>query len=321
MVWEKRDRSPIGEVLEGETVWAVARRQHGVVTRRQLLALGLGPRSIEHRLGNGRLYWLHRGVYAVGRRELSREGRWLAAVLACAAGAVLSHRSAAALWGFGRESEEIEVTVRNGSTRWRSGIWVHSRPKLSPDEVTVRNGVPIADPVLTFVGLARFQESHELERAVSEADRLGVIDPETLRAALAGHREQGVWALRDLLDAHTFRITDSELERRFLRLVREVGLPLPLTGHRLNGFLVDFYWPDLGLVVETDGIRYHRTPAQQARDRRRDQAHTVAGLTQLRFTHAQVTREANHVRRVLTKTARRLQRERPFDPPWRIDGA
>lgn len=320
-MWEKRDRSPVGEVLEGETAWAVARRQHGVVTRRQLLALGFGPRSIEHRLANGRLHWLHRGVYALGRRELGPEGRWLAAVLTCGAGAVLSHGSAAALWGFGREDEEIEITVRNSSTRWRSGIWVHSRPKLSRDEVTVRNGIPVANPVLTFIGLARYREPHELERAVSEADRLGLTDPETLRAALAGKREQGVPALRHLLDAHTFRLTDSELERRFLRLVGEAGLPLPLTGHRLNGFLVDFYWPELGLVVETDGIRYHRTPAQQARDRRRDQSHTAAGFTQLRFTHAQITREANHVRRVLTEILRRLQRGRPFDPHWWIDGA
>lgn len=178
-------------------------------------------------------------------------------------------------------------------------------------------------PVRTLIDLAAgYEESFQLERAISEADRLSVIDPDSLRAKLPAHRSQrGVPALRDLLDAHTFRLTDSELERRFLRLVREAGLPLPLTGHRLNGFLVDFYWPELGLVVETDGIQYHRTPAQQARDRRRDQAHTASGLTQLRFTHAQVTREANHVRRVLTTTVRRLRLECPSGPPYWIPGA
>ena len=99
-----------------------------------------------------------------------------------------------------------------------------------------------------------------------------------------------------MLDRRTFRLTDSELERRFLPLARAAGLPVPLTRQRVNGFEVDFFWPDLGLVVETDGLRYHRTPAQQARDRLRDQAHTAAGLTPLRFTHAQVRFEPGHVR-------------------------
>jgi len=103
-------------------------------------------------------------------------------------------------------------------------------------------------------------------------------------------------------------MTDSELERRFLPLVDQAGLPRPLTQQRLNGFKVDFFWPGLGLVIETDGLRYHRTPAEQARDRLRDQTHTAAGLTQLRFTHAQVRYEAAHVRRTLAAIAHRLDR-------------
>jgi very-short-patch-repair endonuclease len=106
-----------------------------------------------------------------------------------------------------------------------------------------------------------------------------------------------------MLDRRTFRLTKEELERRFLPLAREAGLPMPLTGEWVNEFEVDFYWPQLGLVVETDGLRYHRTPAEQARDRLRDQAHTAAGLTQLRFTHGQVRYEPDHVRAVLSKTA------------------
>jgi very-short-patch-repair endonuclease len=151
----------------------------------------------------------------------------------------------------------------------------------------------------------------QLEAAVNEADKLGRIDPVRLRKALETIRGQhGVSALIRLLDRRTFRLTDSELERRFLRLVRDVGLPLPQTGVRLNGFRVDFFWPDLGLVVETDGLRYHRTPAQQARDRRRDQVHTVAGLTTLRFTHAQVRFEEAGVRDVLRRVAERLSERR-----------
>jgi very-short-patch-repair endonuclease len=113
--------------------------------------------------------------------------------------------------------------------------------------------------------------------------------------------------LREVLDRRTFTLTDSELERRFLPIVRRTGLSLPRTGHHLNGFKVDFYWPDLGLVVETDGLRYHRTPAQQSRDRLRDQAHAAAGLTPLRFTHAQVRYEPRHVQATLEAVARRLR--------------
>jgi very-short-patch-repair endonuclease len=132
------------------------------------------------------------------------------------------------------------------------------------------------------------------------------VDPESLRRALderAGHR--GVAPLRALLDGQTFCVTDSELERRFLRLVIAAGLSRPLTQQSLNGFRVDFYWPELRMVVETDGLRYHRTPAQQARDRMRDQVHTTAGQVVLRFTHAQVTFDAGRVAAVLRSVAER----------------
>ncbi|HEV7614820.1 MAG TPA: DUF559 domain-containing protein [Solirubrobacterales bacterium] len=162
--------------------------------------------------------------------------------------------------------------------------------------------------VQTLVDLAATLKPREVERAVNEADRLDPIDPPTLRVQLEAHRcEPGVKPLRALLDRRTFRLTRSELERLFLPIATEVGLPLPLTKKWVNGFEVDFYWPDLGLVVETDGLRYHRTPAEQARDRLRDQAHTAAGMAQLRFTHEQVKYEPAHVRSVLAATARGLR--------------
>src|SRR5262249_55095036 len=130
-----------------------------------------------------------------------------------------------------------------------------------------------------------------------------------LRRGLEEIRGQpGVRTLSRLLDRQVYRLTDSELERRFLRLVRNLGLPAPKTGVGLHGFRVDFFRPDLGLVVETDGLRYHRTPAQQARDRKRDQAHTAAGLTALRFTHAQVRFEPEEVRATLEAVVGRLSR-------------
>ena len=107
-----------------------------------------------------------------------------------------------------------------------------------------------------------------------------------------------------MLDRHTLILTESELERRFLPLARSAGLPRPLTGRRVNGFTVDFYWPELGLVVETDGLRYHRTPAQQARDLVRDQAHQASGLRPLRFTHGQVFFDSDYVEATLRNVAR-----------------
>jgi very-short-patch-repair endonuclease len=113
--------------------------------------------------------------------------------------------------------------------------------------------------------------------------------------------------LRSILDSETFSLSDSELERRFLKLVRAAELSLPRTQAWLNGFRVDFYWPELGLVVETDGLRYHRTPSQQRKDRVRDQAHAVAGLTTLRFTAAQVRYEPEQTVATLAAVVSRLQ--------------
>ena len=165
--------------------------------------------------------------------------------------------------------------------------------------------------VRTLLDLATYLGPTKLERAVNEADRLDLIDPEALSHALDAYSGQaGVARLRDVVDRRTFRLTDSELERLFLRLVEKAGLPFPQTQQHLNGFRVDFYWPDLGLVVETDGLQYHRTPAQQARDQLRDQAHLAAGLTPLRFNHAQVRYEPRYVRTTLLAVVERLKRER-----------
>lgn len=142
---------------------------------------------------------------------------------------------------------------------------------------------------------------------INEADKYNLVTPPRLRRALDERvGEPGVAKLRHILDRRTFRLTKEELERRFLPLAARAGLPVPLTGQMVNEFEVDFFWPDLGLVVETDGLRYHRTPAEQARDRLRDQAHTAAGLTQLRFTHEQVRYEPEYVTRILAQTASRL---------------
>jgi hypothetical protein len=289
-----------------EATWKLVWAQHGVVARRQLLALGYSAREITHRLKTGRLFRIHRGVYAVGRPHVTRHGRWMAAVLACGDGAVLSHRSAAALWGFGTEADRIDVTACKEKRRPK--IRSRTRPGLRPPRSTVHEGIPVTTPIQTLVDIALELRRNKLERAVNDADKLELTDPEALRAALdevyAG--EPGVKPLRELLDRDTFRMSDDELELRFRPIAAAAGLPVPETKVKVNGFEVDFYWPDLRLVVETDGLRYHRTPAAQARDARRDQAHTAAGFARLRFTHWQVRYEPAYVRRVLARTAGHL---------------
>jgi hypothetical protein len=202
------------------------------------------------------------------------------------------------------------VTLPPGIDRRQRGIIVHRRSTLSPRDLTHCNGIRVTTPIRTLIDLAPCLASAELEAAINAADKLDLVDPETLRGALDERRgQQGVGILRRLLDLRTFVLTDSELERRFLPIVRRAGLPPPLTLHSVNGFRVDFYWPELGLVVETDGLRYHRSPAQQARDRVRDQAHTAAGLTPLRFTHAQVRYGPEHVEATLRAVGQRLSRQ------------
>ncbi|HZO05325.1 MAG TPA: DUF559 domain-containing protein [Solirubrobacterales bacterium] len=288
--------------------WSLARRQHGVVARRQLTELGFSRHAIAHRVEIGRLHRVGPAVYAVGLPDLTRRGRWMAAVLSCGAGALLTHNSAAALWGFGKEwGRGIEVATRGSSPRSRPGVRVHRRPSLRPGSVAERDRIPVTTPVQTVIDLATQYGRSSLERMISEADQLGLFTPPSLRAALPEHAgEPGVAFLRATLDRRTFRLTRSELERAFLPIAAAVRLPVPLTKQMVNGFEVDFYWPDLRFVVETDGLTYHRTPAQQAEDRRRDQAHTAAGLTNLRFTHEQVRYEPDYVRRILAETARRL---------------
>jgi very-short-patch-repair endonuclease len=291
--------------IEWDAVLKVAERQHGVISGRQLLRLGLDRDAIRHRVRSKRLHPLMRGVYAVGRPEVSREGRWMAAVLACGDGAVLSHSSAAALMRIGVEGDVVEVSTPRSSHLVRSGLRIHRRAALRLGDVGRFNRIPVTSPALTLIDLAadRHCSNLVLERGINEADKYDLITPHDLRAELDAHPSLGgVDRLRLMQDRRTFRLTREELERRFLPLARDVGLPTPLTGQWVNGFEVDFYWPDLGFVVETDGLRYHRTPAEQARDRERDQAHTAAGMAHLRFTHEQVRYRPEHVRATLRRT-------------------
>ena len=288
--------------------WRLVRAQHGVLTRTQLLKLGISTKGVKHRVATGRLHPLARGVYAVGRPGLTPHGRWMAAVLACGDGAVLSHRSAAELWGIGREWEgTIDVSIRRKSKITRAGIKVRARPSLGARSLTRWLGIPVTHPVQTLIDLATELKDRRLERAVNEADVLDLVDPETLRRTLDDYVGMpGVKRLRTMLDRHTFRLSDSDLEIYFRPLAMAAGLPIPLTKHMLLGYEVDFFFPDLALIVETDGLRYHRTPSQQARAVKRDQTHVAAGFRVLRFTHWQVAHAPNEVTDVLRRIRQTL---------------
>ena len=301
--------------MEGQTdqnpaaaPWALVRRQHGVVARWQLLELGYSPKAIEHRIARGRLHPVARGVYAVGRPQLTRHGEWMAAVLACGDRAVLSHSSAAALWGIRPDRRgPCEVSIPAAARRRPHGITVHRRKALADADVTVRRHIPVTTPVATLIDIANGLSRDDLEAAVNQADLLGLTDPEALREAIAPLRgRHGVPRVRRTIDVRTFSLTRSKLERLFIPIALRAGLPRPLTLQWVNGVEVDFCWPDLGLVVETDGLTYHRTPAQQGSDHVRDHRHTASGLTVMRFTHGQVRYEPDYVEEMLRRVATRL---------------
>jgi very-short-patch-repair endonuclease len=274
------------------------------MTRRQLLALGYSARSIEHRVARGRLFPVSLGVYAVGWPALNQKRRWMAAVLAGGEGAALSHRSAAALWEIGTEEPgRIDISIRRRCELRRPGIRFHGRPSLRTEDILRRDDIPATSPSQTLLDLATELGLIPLERAVNDADKRGLIDPEALREQLVRYGGQpGVRPLRHLLDKLFFQLSDSELEIYFRRIVKAAKLPMPLSKQRVNDFEVDFFWPELGWVVETDGLSYHRTPSAQWKDVRRDRAHVMAGMTPLRFTHYEVRYEPNRVRASLTKT-------------------
>lgn len=256
-----------------------------------------------------------RGVYAVGWPQMTPKRWWMTAVLACGDDALLSHRSAAALWGIGSERRRIvDVSVTRRAELKRQGLRVRGRPSLSPERITTCDRIPVTTPVQTLIDLSTELPQTKVERAVNEADKRDLIDPEALRAEVDRYLgEPGVKALRTLLDKRTFRLSDSELEVLFRPIALEAGLPLPLTKEIVNGFEVDFFFPGLGLVVETDGLRYHRTPSTQTRDARRDRAHTLAGMTPVRFTHYEIKYESAQVRSVLRRIATHLTRPSDID--------
>lgn len=280
-------------------VAALAYRQHGIVGRWQLLAMGIGAGAIDGWLARVRLHPVHRGVYAVGHARLSEHARWLAGVLAGGPDAVLSHGSAAALWRIRPVADgPVHVTVGSGSHRGRPGLAVHRSSTLGRHAVTRHQDVPVTTSARTLVDVADRLPVRQLQRALGEAYALRIVDRRELANAIAAAgRRRGARVLAMLLNEHDlgFTLTRSALEERFLDLCTGANLPMPRVNAELEGLGVDFLWPASGLIAETDGRRYHDHDVAFERDRLRDQRLLAAGYRVVRFTYRQVVRTPESV--------------------------
>jgi Protein of unknown function (DUF559) len=274
----------------------LAARQHGVIAHRQLTALRLGRGAIRNRLLTGRLHPIHRGVYAVGHSRVTGRGRWMAAVLACGPRAVLSYRSAAALWGIAPAAgSRVEVTVRGSGRRARTGIAVHHVRAIDPRDCAVRDGIPLTTISRTLLDLAEVVDMRGLERAFEQAERSQLLDLVAIeRLCDRSPGRHGLKPLRSLLAAHRESVAEirSELERQFLELCQDARLPPPAVNVVVAGIEVDALWRDRRLIVELDGFAYHRSRAAFERDRARDRHLQLAGYRVLRLTHHMLTKDA-----------------------------
>lgn len=274
----------------------LARRQHGVVGREQLLRLGMGRRAIVRRLEQGRLHELYRGVYVVGVRRISRRGRWMAAVLACGEEALLSHRSAGRLWGvLVPASEWVDVTRPDRRIR-RDGIVSH-RAMVPGDERAVIDGIPVTSPFRTIFDLATVLHLRELERALHEAEVQGLTDRVSLPMLLERYPgRRGARNLRAVLGSDApVGITRNDFEEAFLALIDAYGLLRP----RMNAdlavrgrfFEIDALWERERVAVELDSRGVHGTKKKFETDRQRDRILVAEGWRTMRITWRQLQEE------------------------------
>jgi very-short-patch-repair endonuclease len=278
----------------------LAARQHNVIDTRDLRALGADRSAVARRVADRRLRRLHRGVYAVGR--VDQKGRWLAAVRAVGTDAVLSHRDAAALHGLRRCDRRLVEVTTTSHLRSRPGIAVHQARVLDPRDRNTIAGIPVTSIPRTLLDLAAVVDRIPLRRAFEEAERLRVLDTRALQDLLDrsnGHR--GVSALGALLAHDPAPTTESksELEARFMDVIRDHDLPVPQLNVLVEGHLVDAYWPAARLVIELQGYQFHSHRTAFERDHAKLARLKLAGFETLAFTSRQVTMERAATARVI----------------------
>jgi len=277
----------------------LADKQHGVVGKEQLAKLGIAERTVERWLATGRLHMVHREVFAVGHHHIDEAGcRW-AALLAYGPGAVLSHCSAAKLWGLvGRPHRVIDVTApigRQGARR-RKGVFIH-RGRLHREDRAVQVGTPVTTVARTLFDLAEFVTLERLESAWEEADRLSLLELNAVEQVCErGYGRRALRPIRRLLaEARAPEITRSPLEDDFAAFCHRHRLPIPAFNTTVLGFEVDALWPHQRLAVELDSWEFHHHRAAFERDRARDAALQAAGYRTIRITHRRLNNEPTTV--------------------------
>jgi hypothetical protein len=279
-----------GQVGTAERVLArIASGAHGVATRAELRAAGLSKGEIDRRVANGALIPEHRGVYRVGHRAPSVEARYLAAVKACGRGAVLSGQAAAYLFGLIKgTAPPPEVTVP--SERRVKGVKT-PRSKLDRRDRTTWRGIPITTVPRTLFDLAARLPLSALARACHEAGVLHKTTPRRVEAVLKRRpNAKGVANLRIIIRGGA-PVTLSKLEKRFLKLLKDEGLPLPKTNRPAGAHYVDCRWPEHKLTVELDGYRFHNSRHSWEQDRRREREAYARGDQHRRYTYGDVFEE------------------------------
>ncbi len=284
-----------------------ASRQHGVVSRRQLLSAGVAAHAIDHRLRKGRLRSIHRGVYGVGRLRGALAAE-VAAILAGGAGALLSYRSAGALWQHlpPRPADApVEISTPGRGVQSRPGLTAHQVASIQDDEATSLHGIPTTTPARTVLDLAMVLSAHELERALARALRAGLEKRQVLVLLTRYPPRAGAPLLRSLVGEENLVVTRSHAEEVFLSILDRGGLPKPETNVRVRGLEVDCLFRAVRLIAEIDGFTYHSSPAAIERDHNRDHALYLAGYDVVRFTWTQLDNQPD---RVLAKMAGALAR-------------
>jgi predicted transcriptional regulator of viral defense system len=295
---EPYGRFPAEASIEA-AIAAVAARQHAVLGLDQLRRLGLSARAAQKRARSGRLHRVHRGVYSlVPRRLLTRQGHWMAAVLASGAGAVVSHRTAAALHGLIQyNGRKLDVTVPGPNRRYGGPFVVHRSTTLTRRDVTAVDNIPCTTVARTLLDLAEVVDRRRHERAFDQAEIQEFLDS----AAIADQLERNstrpaARKTKTLLAEHYpgSTLTESQLEEAFLALCRRAGLPQPEVQQWINlpdggdPIRADFLWRPEHVIVETDGEKYHKTSQRRSSDRRKDQRLTLYGFRPVRTDAKQV---------------------------------
>lgn len=295
---------------------ALAARQHAVVGFSQLCELGLTARAIQLRAASGRLHRVHHAVYSLVPRELlSRDGAFMAAVLACGPDAAVSYRSAAALHELRRtDRANVDVTIPQRSPRKHSGIDIHRSITLAPTDVTTIRNIPCTTIARTLLDLGQVVNRREVARACDQAEILDAFDlGELLDQIDRNNPRLAAKRLRAVLDEHYIGSTPtwSRLEEEFLALCHDAHLPLPEVNVWITpddeepwSIRVDFVWREQRVIVQTDGRGTHRTAQAFEHDRREDQRLIAAGWTVIRTTWRQVTRRPREVARTISRLLR-----------------